>query len=340
MFYLVARKYNGSWISHVSPVKGYDITVPATSGYTQFAVRAYRSSSDANAWNDNYVCEKGIGVSVDGAQGADAAFIYDNGPWKSGTSYVWNDTRRDKVIHPFDGVYYNFQIKAKGMTVTAAPSSATGDSNWEALGKYISICTDSLFADGANIANFMFKNGVMRSQAETGGVANMILNGNTGYFHCSNVDITGGTFKNITFATSESGDRVIIDAATNSIKMMSGNNLLGNFFFYEYGGYKSAQLYVNNGDSGEMAEFRPGQIVTTCRRIADASYMIECEMSDSLHVRNNNNNKSVYISEEKIQFNDGSTFTGITGEFYAQNGSFYSLRVKVKNGIIYSIAKV
>ena len=226
------------------------------------------------------------------------------------------------------------------MTVTAAPSSATGDSNWEALGKYISICTDSLFADGANIANFMFKNGVMRSQAETGGVANMILNGNTGYFHCSNVDITGGTFKNITFATSESGDRVIIDAATNSIKMMSGNNLLGNFFFYEYGGYKSAQLYVNNGDSGEMAEFRPGQIVTTCRRIADASYMIECEMSDSLHVRNNNNNKSVYISEEKIQFNDGSTFTGITGEFYAQNGSFYSLRVKVKNGIIYSIAKV
>lgn len=335
LFYLVARKYNGSWLSHVSPVKGYDITVPATSGYTQFAVRAYRTSSDANAWNDNYVCEKGIGVSVDGAQGADAAFLYDNGPWKSGTSYVWNDTRRDKVIHPFDGVYYNFQIKAKGMTVTAAPSSATGDSNWEALGKYISICTDSLFADGANIANFMFKNGVMRSQAETDDIPNMILNGNTGYFHCSNVDITGGTFKNITFATSESGDRVIIDAATNSIKMMSDNDLLGNFFFYEYGGYKSAQLYVNNGDSGEMAEFRPGQIVTTCRRIADVSYMIECEMSDSLHVRNNNNNKSVYISEEKIQFNDGDTFTGWTGRFSASDENFYGIWVYVKNGIIY-----
>lgn len=337
LFYLVARKYNGSWISHVSPVKSYNITIPATSGYTQFAVRAYRSSSDANAWNNNYVCEKGIGVSVDGAQGADSAFPYDNGPWKSGTTYVWNDTRRDKVIHPFDGVYYNFQIKAKGMTVTAAPSSATGDSNWEALGKYISICTDSLFADGANIANFMFKNGVMRSQAETDGVANMILNGNTGYFHCSNVDITGGTFKNITFATSESGDRVIIDAATNSIKMMSGNNLLGNFFFYEYGGYKSAQLYVNNGDSGEMAEFRPGQIVTTCRRIVDVSYMIECEMSDSLHVRNNNNNKSVYISEEKIQFNDGETFTGFTGVFTAMTSTYTYGKVYIKNGIIYKV---
>lgn len=346
LFYLVARKYNGSWLSHVSPVKGYDITVPATSGYTQFAVRAYRTSSDANAWNDNYVCEKGIGVSVDGAQGADAAFLYDNGPWKSGTSYVWNDTRRDKVIHPFDGVYYNFLVKAKGMTVTAAPSSVTGDANWEAANKFVNIATDSLFADGANIANFLFKGGVMRSQAETDGVANMILNGNTGYFHCSNVDITGGTFKNITFSTSDTGDRVIIDAATNSIKMMSGNNLLGNFFFYEYGGYKSAQLYVNNGSSGEMAEFRPGQIVTTCRRIADVSHMIECEMSDSLHVRNNNTNKSVYISEDKIQFNDNQTYTGWTGTVdvvtnieFDFNGNIDTIRrsrLFFKAGIIYN----
>ena len=343
LFYLVARKYNGSWLSHVSPVKGYTITVPATSGYTQFAVRAYRTSSDANAWSDNFVCEKGIGVSADGT---DAAFLYDNGPWKSGTTYVWNDTRRDKVIHPFNGVYYNFLVKAKGMTVTEAPSSVTGDANWEAANKFVNIATDSLFADGANIANFLFKNGVMRSQAETDGVANMILNGNTGYFHCSNVDITGGTFKNITFSTSDTGDRVIIDAATNSIKMMSGNNLLGNFFFYEYGGYKSAQLYVNNGSSGEMAEFRPGQIVTTCRRIADVSHMIECEMSDSLHVRNNNTNKSVYISEDKIQFYDNQTYTGWTGTVdvvtnieFDFNGNIDTIRrsrLFFKAGIIYN----
>ena len=34
------------------------ISVPATAGYTQFAVRAYKSASDAAAWNDNYVAEK------------------------------------------------------------------------------------------------------------------------------------------------------------------------------------------------------------------------------------------------------------------------------------------
>ena len=344
LFYLVARKYNGSWLSHVSPVKGYTITVPATGGYTQFAVRAYRTSADANAWNDNYVCEKGIGVSVDGMKGedgADSAFLYDNGPWKSGTTYVWNDTRRDKVIHPFDGVYYNFLVKAKGMSVTAAPSSITGDANWEAGNKFVNIATDSLFADGANIANFMFKNGVMRSQDETNGVANMILNGKTGYFHCSNVDITGrvnatgGSFKNVTFSTAESGDRVIIDAYTNSIKMMSGNNLVGNFFFYDYGGYKSAQLYVNN-NAGEYSEFRPGAIVTTTKRTS-SSEMIECQMNAALRVQNLSNYRSITISDNSIQIYDGQTYTGFTGIFTAMTSQYTNGKVYVKNGIIYKV---
>ncbi len=344
LFYLVARKYNGSWLSHVSPVKGYTITVPATGGYTQFAVRAYRTSADANAWNDNYVCEKGIGVSVDGMKGedgADSAFLYDNGPWKSGTTYVWNDTRRDKVIHPFDGVYYNFLVKAKGMSVTAAPSSITGDANWEAANKFVNIATDSLFADGANIANFMFKNGVMRSQDETDGVANMILNGKTGYFHCSNVDITGtvnatgGSFKNVTFSTAESGDRVIIDASTNSIKMMSGNNLVGNFFFYGYGGYKSAQLYVNN-NAGEYSEFRPGDIVTTTKRTS-SSEMIECQMNAALRVQNLSNSRSITISDNSIQIYDGQTYTGFTGIFTAMTSQYTNGKVYVKNGIIYKV---
>lgn len=309
LFYLVARKYNGSWISHVSPDKSYTITVPATSGYTQFAVRAYRSSSDANAWNDNYVCEKGIGVSVDGAQGADSAFPYDNGPWKSGTTYVWNDTRRDKVIHPFDGVYYNFQIKAKGMTVTAAPSSATGDSNWEALGKYISICTDSLFADGANIANFMFKNGVMRSQAETDGVANMILNGNTGYFHCSNVDITGGNFSNITLSTKTSGDRIIIDSNTNSLKFIIGEDTVADFNFYENSIMgKTVRLFMRNSEN-EYSELSPGVLWIQ----ANKKFSILREGQIELY---HDNNYYTIIRGDGIELkNNGSISYGYTGTF-------------------------
>ena len=332
LFYLVARKYNGSWLSHVSPVKGYDITVPATSGYTQFAVRAYRSSSDANAWNDNYVCEKGIGVSVDGAQGADAAFLYDNGPWKSGTSYVWNDTRRDKVIHPFDGVYYNFLVKAKGMTVTAAPSSVTGDANWEAANKFVNIATDSLFADGANIANFLFKGGVMRSQAETDGVANMILNGNTGYFHCSNVDITGGKFVNITISTKDSGDMIIFDSVSNSIELSSSGRVLGQLYFVGSGNIKSGRLGLFSTDdkrtfldAGEIIIDSPGNstVLGTSLRIGD----------DLIQ-------GSTYFEVGKsfLKFCEPTeTFTGFTGVFTAMTSTYTHGTVYIKNGIIYKV---
>ncbi|ALA74942.1 hypothetical protein IY41_16805 [Phocaeicola dorei] len=166
-FYLVARKYNGSWLAHVGATLNSQISVPATAGYTQFAVRAYKSASDANAWNNNFVAEKGVGVAKDGATGATGAtgaFPRDRGVWASGQTYVWNADYRDKVIYMIGGVYYNFLVKNYGASVTAAPTSANGDSNWEAMQKFVNIATDTLFADGANVAGFMYKNGMMKSQ--------------------------------------------------------------------------------------------------------------------------------------------------------------------------------
>ena len=166
-FYLVARKCNGSWLAHVGATLSNQISVPATAGYTQFAVRAYKSASDANAWNNNFVAEKGVGVAKDGdigATGATGAFPRDRGVWASGQTYVWNADYRDKVIYLIGGVYYNFLVKNHGASVTAAPTSANGDSNWEAMQKFVNIATDTLFADGANVAGFMYKNGMMKSQ--------------------------------------------------------------------------------------------------------------------------------------------------------------------------------
>lgn len=166
-FYLVARKYNGSWLAHVGATLNSQISVPATAGYTQFAVRAYKSASDANAWNNNFVAEKGVGVAKDGATGATGAtgaFPRDRGVWASGQTYVWNADYRDKVIYMIGGVYYNFLVKNYGASVTSAPTSANGDSNWEAMQKFVNIATDTLFADGANVAGFMYKNGMMKSQ--------------------------------------------------------------------------------------------------------------------------------------------------------------------------------
>ena len=110
--YLAARKYNGSWLAHVGATLNSQISVPATAGYTQFAVRAYKSASDANAWNNNFVAEKGVGVANDGAigaTGATGAFPRDRGVFASGQTYVWNADYRDKVIYLIGGVYYNFR---------------------------------------------------------------------------------------------------------------------------------------------------------------------------------------------------------------------------------------
>ena len=191
-FYLVARKYNGSWLAHVGAILSNQISVPATAGYTQFAVRAYQSASDANAWNNNFVAEKGVGVANDGAigaTGATGAFPRDRGVFASGQTYVWNADYRDKVIYLIGGVYYNFLVKNYGASVTDAPTSVNGDSNWEAMQKFVNIATDTLFADGANVAGFMFKDKVLKSFNDKG--ETLLINGETGYFKCKLAEITG-----------------------------------------------------------------------------------------------------------------------------------------------------
>lgn len=233
--YLVARKYNGSWLAHVGATQNSQISVPATAGYTQFAVRAYKSASDANAWNDNFVAEKGIGVAKDGAvgeTGATGASPRDMGVFKSGTSYVWNASYRDKIIYKIGGVYYNFLVRNYGASVTAAPTSVNGDSNWEGMQQFVNIATDTLFATGANICGFMFTykgtdaNGIpfgdIKSQKSTNGVPNLILNSETGYLHGINVDITGtinatsGTFKNVTIESGSIGPFSIVSGILSS----------------------------------------------------------------------------------------------------------------------------
>lgn len=348
MYYLAARKYNGSWIAHVSPVKSFELSVPATAGYTQFAVRAYRTAADANAWNDNYVCEKGIGVSTDGTNGkdgADAAFLYDNGPWKSGTTYVWNDTRRDKVIHPFNNVYYNFLVKNKGASVTVAPSSPNGDSNWEAMNKLINIATDSLFADGANVASFLFKNGVLRSQDETDGVANIIMNGKTGYFHCSKADITGhinaesGTFAGQlvgatgsftgSILTNSDGNRIFIDPASRSVQLIASNGYkVSDWSFVDFGNGQSCALVLRES-SGRHLIMYPHIV-----QLVNGYYQFNAEPNA---ISLSNGTDEISIRANGITMSDGNNYTGYTGSVTVMVSSIKTNTLYFKNGICYKI---
>ena len=236
-FYLAARKYNGSWLAHVGATLSNQISVPATAGYTQFAVRAYKSASDANAWNNNFVAEKGVGVANDGsigATGATGAFPRDRGVWASGQTYVWNADYRDKVIYLIGGVYYNFLVKNYGASVTAAPTSVNGDSNWEAMQKFVNIATDTLFADGANVAGFMFKDKVLKSFNDKG--ETLLINGVTGYFKCKNAEITGtitadkGRIGPFSIASGILSSKILYENETN--KYVGFNLSAGQIEFY------------------------------------------------------------------------------------------------------------
>lgn len=235
--YLAARKYNGSWLAHVGATLSNQISVPATAGYTQFAVRAYKSASDANAWNNNFVAEKGVGVANDGsigATGATGAFPRDRGVWASGQTYVWNADYRDKVIYLIGGVYYNFLVKKYGASVTAAPTSVNGDSNWEAMQKFVNIATDTLFADGANVAGFMFKDKVLKSFNDKG--ETLLINGVTGYFKCKNAEITGtitadkGRIGPFSIASGILSSKILYENETN--KYVGFNLSAGQIEFY------------------------------------------------------------------------------------------------------------
>lgn len=241
--YLAARKYNGSWLAHVGATLSNQISVPATAGYTQFAVRAYKSASDANAWNNNFVAEKGVGVANDGAigaTGATGASPRDMGVFQSGTSYVWNASYRDKIIYKFNGVYYNFLVRNYGASVTAAPTSVNGDSNWEAMQKFVNIATDTLFATGANICGFMFTykgmdaNGIpfgdIKSQKSTNGVPNLILNSESGYIHGINMDIEGGRIGPFSIASGMLSSKILYENETN--KYVGFNLSAGQIEFY------------------------------------------------------------------------------------------------------------
>lgn len=193
-YYLAARKYNGTWLAHVSATKSASIAVPSVAGYTQFCIRAYKTAAEAGSWGSGFVSEIGIGVVKDGASGQSGpagSFPRDRGEFVAGTSYVWSPSYRDKILYPFGGVYYNFLVANYGATVTAAPTSANGDAQWEAMGKYKSIATDTVFAEGANVARFMFKNGILRSQDETDGTPNLELDGKTGKIKGCDVELSG-----------------------------------------------------------------------------------------------------------------------------------------------------
>lgn len=72
-------------------------------------------------------------------------------------SYVWNDDFRDFIDYEFDGTWYRYGVKKKGMIIPAGtpPTLVGGDSNWEVANQIKTLITDTIFGSNANIGGFM-----------------------------------------------------------------------------------------------------------------------------------------------------------------------------------------
>ena len=77
------------------------------------------------------------------------------GVFATGNTYIWDEKQRDYVDYEFSGVYYRFGVKTFGMTVTAAPTKAAGDSNWEVCNRVSCLITNCIFGTNAVIGGFM-----------------------------------------------------------------------------------------------------------------------------------------------------------------------------------------
>ncbi|MFK2345661.1 hypothetical protein ACIXNK_18475 [Bacteroides fragilis] len=223
-FYLAYRRVDKDGAKvYVGSAQSSSTLMTVTASTTSLGARAYAVKSDAEAWNTNYVDEVNIGIIKDGTNGANGAMPRVCGRYSSGVPYVWDDNYRDIMFYSFGGVNYIFQVKVYGSSVTTPPVSVDGDDNWEPANRFSFVATDTLLADGANIADFMYKNGVMRSQAEVNGIPNLMLNGNTG-----EVDIRIGTFRgkvNTPFTLLGDSDAQIVSGMTNTFLLKDNLNI-------------------------------------------------------------------------------------------------------------------
>lgn len=228
-FYLACRKSatgTSAWEQHVAPVKGSSINVTVIAGIKAYSIRMYEKQADAIAWNSNYVDETGVSVirdGLDGERGATGAMpLYCGFYDQNKAPYFWNEQYRDIILYGFGNAVYVFQVRnySPGKGVTVPPTSQDGDANWEPANKLGFVAMDTALIDGANIAEFLFKNKKMQSQDTDpdSGEPNLLLNGKTGEFIGNKCTLRGK------FETSKGGNRIIIDPVEKCLKMINSDN--------------------------------------------------------------------------------------------------------------------
>ena len=182
------------------------------------------------AGHDAFVCmpklEEGTYASDYVTNDADVAdiasnktgFPYDNGIFNESQVYVWNEQRRDFINYEFDGTFYKFGVRTKGMSVpvNTPPTSASGDEYWEVAHKIQTLVTDTIFGTNANIGGFMATNSLMKSIN-----GSLTLDGLNGIIQLLHSNGYAWKVKNdgVQVMGVEGGQRIELDPSTKEVRI-------------------------------------------------------------------------------------------------------------------------
>ena len=182
------------------------------------------------AGHDAFVCmpklEEGTYASDYVTNDADVAdiasnktgFPYDNGIFNESQVYVWNEQRRDFINYEFDGTFYKFGVRTKGMSVpvNTPPTSASGDEYWEVAHKIQTLVTDTIFGKNANIGGFMATNSLMKSIN-----GSLTLDGLNGIIQLLHSNGYAWKVKNdgVQVMGVEGGQRIELDPSTKEVRI-------------------------------------------------------------------------------------------------------------------------
>lgn len=113
---------------------------------------------------DNIIDMVTVAIKKDGEKGGtgpagEGIFVNDCGIYTPGTMYSYESNGdvwvRDMVRYEIGGIMYGFLVKTKGLSISDAPSSASGDDYWEAAGIVNTVIANTVFGTNANIGGFM-----------------------------------------------------------------------------------------------------------------------------------------------------------------------------------------
>ncbi|WP_025839172.1 hypothetical protein [Porphyromonas cangingivalis] len=107
------------------------------------------------------------GVKAQGADGRVGAMPVPTGAYKQGRQYFYNDEVRHIVLYRASGDdrAYPYVVKNySNSAVTVPPTGRSDDSYWKRFNFFEMVATDLLLADGAYLAEFIFKEGKLMSQ--------------------------------------------------------------------------------------------------------------------------------------------------------------------------------